>query len=247
MTVNIKFANSIIRINAHARNTNVKVYITDSFRPLGTNVGASRSRHKVGYAIDMNVQGSSFCDGDCLCHSPGNIPEAGARRFIQSIIADSTLWWGGDPSNPIPWNVGSCTTDSVHIQSQSYISSSSYDSEQACLNTQWNAGRFSSFDCSAGASLLEDGAVLAPDEAVPGSPEMFSSSSSAIAAGGGASIVLIVGVTIGVLVFIGIVAIIAFFVLRSKSRNAIAYDRANATAPVAEITMQQSEGKAQFI
>jgi len=249
MTVNIRFADSVIRVNSHARNTNVKVYITDSFRPSGTSIGATRSRHKVGYAIDMNVQqvGGAFCDGDCLCHSAGSIPNDGARRFIQSIIADSTLWWGGDPSKPIAWNVGSCNTDSVHIQSQAYPVSSTYDSEASCLNSAWDAGRFSSFDCSAGASLLEDGAVLAPDEAVPGSPESFASSSSVIAAGGGVSIALIGGVVVGVVVLIGIVGFIAFFVLRSKSRSVIEYDRANTGARVAEITMQQGNGKAQFI
>jgi len=159
LTVNVKFSDEVVRIHSHAQNARIRVYITDSFRRIGSgNYGASRSRHKVGFALDMNANG---CNSACMCNLR-SISNAGAKRFLQAVVADSTLHWGADPSNPINWSIYSggrlqCSKDSVHIQSRTYEDGgSTYDSMRTCLSNEYSAGRFQSFSCASGVALLND-------------------------------------------------------------------------------------------
>ena len=159
LTVNAKFSDEVVRIHSHAQNARIRVYITDSFRRIGaSNYGASRSRHKVGFALDMNANG---CNSACMCRL-NSISNAGAKRFLISVVADSTLHWGADPSAPINWPIYSggvlrCSKDSVHIQSRTYEDGgSNYDSMRTCLSNEYSASRFQRFSCSSGVALLND-------------------------------------------------------------------------------------------
>jgi hypothetical protein len=154
VVVNNDFADEVIRINAHARNAGIKLYITDSFRSSSAGYGAARSRHKAGFALDLNANG---CNAACLC-AGRSISNTGARNFVTAVMADSTLHWGGDPARPIAWSVGGCSRDSVHFQSSNYPlqSTSAYDAAVPCLNTAFRNSQFTSFSCGSGAGLLNE-------------------------------------------------------------------------------------------
>lgn len=152
VTVNSDFADEFIRLDAHARNAGIKLYITDSFRASTAGYGAARSRHKAGFAIDLNANG---CNAACMCGGT-SISNSGARNFVTAVMADSTLHWGGDPRRPIPWSVGGCSRDSVHFESTNYQAGSNYDTIVPCLNTAFRAGQFSSFSCGSGIGLLNE-------------------------------------------------------------------------------------------
>ena len=89
----------------------VKVYITDSYRPVGRIVNgivkqANCSNHAAGHAIDMNVQyklrdgTKKICNSDCLGNPRGR-PQA-VSDFLQ-CVKNAGLRWGGDfsPRDPV--------------------------------------------------------------------------------------------------------------------------------------------------
>jgi hypothetical protein len=89
----------------------VKVYITDSYRPVGRIVNgivkqANCSNHAAGHAIDMNVQYKlrdgtrKICNSDCLGNPRGR-PQA-VSDFLQ-CVKNAGLRWGGDfsPKDPV--------------------------------------------------------------------------------------------------------------------------------------------------
>jgi len=93
------FVQHIQQINDYAGQSNVKVYITSSFRKNASVGGAivppaTKSNHMVGHAIDMNVMynGNTLCNSVCLA---GTMPPA-VHTFIQKIRNDPALRWGGD-------------------------------------------------------------------------------------------------------------------------------------------------------
>lgn len=151
MTINVRFIDEVQRVHAHARAAGATVYITDSFRPVNAGYGAGTSRHKAGFAIDMNASG---CNADCMCRVPTRVPAV--TTFLRRIMADPNLHWGGDPSKPINWRVGSCSRDSVHIQSRTYEAGSNYNAECACLGRENSAGRYRSFSCPSMAALNDE-------------------------------------------------------------------------------------------
>ncbi|MBK8501051.1 MAG: M15 family metallopeptidase [Saprospiraceae bacterium] len=80
--------------------------VTSSFRTT-TNVAgaivtpAIRSNHLAGHAIDMNVvydNGTKSANSKVLAKYP-SVPEP-VRRFINSIILDPGLRWGGQFNTP---------------------------------------------------------------------------------------------------------------------------------------------------
>ncbi len=92
------------RINEYAKQAEVTIVVTSSFRTT-TNVKgaivppAKMSNHLVGHAIDMNVQfASGFANSGVLKQFP-NVPNP-VRTFIQSIRNDADLRWGGDFNTP---------------------------------------------------------------------------------------------------------------------------------------------------
>ena len=104
------FVPKLKKINAHAEAADVHVYVTSSFRTT-TNVQgaivkpATFSNHLAGHAIDMNViyGNNNWANSKVLAKFP-NVP-APVKQFIQSIIADNELRWGGNFT----------ATDPVHI------------------------------------------------------------------------------------------------------------------------------------
>ncbi|WP_460219750.1 M15 family metallopeptidase [Psychroserpens sp. MEBiC05023] len=96
----IEFAPILDKINRHAVDANISVYITSSFRTT-TNVNgaivepAIFSNHLAGHGIDMNViyDNNKWANSKVLKKYP-NIPDP-VRRFIKAIIDDPDLRWGG--------------------------------------------------------------------------------------------------------------------------------------------------------
>lgn len=151
MTINVRFIDEIQRVHGHARASGATLTITDSYRSPSAGYGAGMSRHKVGFAIDMNANG---CNADCMCRVPTRV--SAVTTFLRRLMADPNLHWGGDPSKPINWRVGSCSRDSVHIQSTRYEAGSNYGSEQSCLAREYSAGRFRTFSCPQIAALNDE-------------------------------------------------------------------------------------------
>ena len=96
----VQFIPALEKINQHAEEANVKVYVTSSFR-TSTNVNgaivkpAKFSNHMAGHGIDMNViySNGKWSNSDVLLKYP-NVP-APVKQFIEAIINDSSLRWGG--------------------------------------------------------------------------------------------------------------------------------------------------------
>jgi hypothetical protein len=202
LTVNVRFIDEVQRIHAHARAAGVSIYITDSFRNANAGYGAGTSRHKAGFALDMNAGG---CNADCMCRVPTRVGTV--TTFLRRVMADSTLHWGGDPRNPIMWRVGSCSRDSVHIQSTRYEAGSNYQAEVSCLGREASAGRFRSFSCPSIAALNDDAAFA--------NLEQFNAEDGTSAEGltDGET----AGVAIGVIIAIALAcAVVVFFVVRRR-------------------------------
>ena len=112
---NQHFLPALRRINQYAQESQVKVYVTSSFRPAGYVNGAivapaTFSNHLIGHAIDMNlVDGpeATFLNAQAL--SQKTLPPATAA-FIQAIREDPELRWGGDFQ----------VRDVVHIDDNAY-------------------------------------------------------------------------------------------------------------------------------
>ena len=106
----IEFAPMLDKINTHAKNADVFIYITSSFRTT-TNVNgaivepATFSNHLAGHGIDMNViyGDNKWANSKVLAKYP-DLPDP-VRHFLKSIIDDPDLRWGGTFQ----------TTDPVHI------------------------------------------------------------------------------------------------------------------------------------
>ena len=168
----------------------MRLYITDSFRRSSAGYGAARSRHKAGFAIDMNVNG---CNAACLC-SGRSASNVGARNFLVAVMGDSTLHWGGDPSSPIRWPVGGCQYDSVHFESRQYEAGSNYDTVVPCLN---RVTSFGSFSCSAGAGLLNEEVLMADQIEEDAGKTLSTGAIVAIAIFGALVVALCVAIAIG--------------------------------------------------
>ena len=99
----------IEQIDAYAIKENVKIIITQSFRPSGkvltdTIVPPARmSNHLAGHAVDFNVKlrwrtyDSKVLKKDHLAKLPSPV-----QRFIDSVRKDKTIRWGGDFENEDP-------------------------------------------------------------------------------------------------------------------------------------------------
>lgn len=96
----IQFIPSLEKVNKYAEEANVQVYVTSSFR-TSTNVQgaivkpATFSNHMAGHGIDMNVvhTNGKWANSKILAKHP-NVP-APVKQFLDAIINDSGLRWGG--------------------------------------------------------------------------------------------------------------------------------------------------------
>lgn len=97
------FVPALERLDAYAKETDVEIYVTSSFRqpsePLsGAIVEPARmSNHLVGHAIDMNLRaaGAHFNSAVLRRGNLANLPAA-VRAFIERVRSDPDLRWGGD-------------------------------------------------------------------------------------------------------------------------------------------------------
>lgn len=112
--VNVAFIPSLEKINNYAIKNNVKIQINDAYR-RGTYVPgaivkpASRSNHKVGHAIDMNIiyDGGKVALSTYMMYTNRDNWAPPVKGFIEDIINDKILRWGGKFKHPAP--------DPVHI------------------------------------------------------------------------------------------------------------------------------------
>ncbi|WP_161991936.1 M15 family metallopeptidase [Flagellimonas algicola] len=88
------------KVNDYAEKADVYVYVTSSFRTSSNVNGAivtpaKRSNHMAGHGIDMNViyGNDQWANSKVLNKYPA-VP-APVKKFIDSIIADPKLRWGG--------------------------------------------------------------------------------------------------------------------------------------------------------
>lgn len=106
----VQFVPSLEKINGYAKQANVFVFVTSSFRTT-TNVQgaivkpATFSNHLAGHGIDMNLQfgNGGWANSTVLAKYP-NVPEP-VKQFLTLIINDPKLRWGGKFN----------TKDPVHI------------------------------------------------------------------------------------------------------------------------------------
>lgn len=96
----VEFVPMLDKINAHAEQAQVFIYVTSSFRTT-TNVKgaivkpATFSNHLAGHGIDMNIKygNGGFANSGVLVQYP-NVPPP-VKQFLKSIIDDPELRWGG--------------------------------------------------------------------------------------------------------------------------------------------------------
>lgn len=96
------FVPALKRINQYAKDSDVLIHVTSSFRK-DTNVAnaivtpAKMSNHLIGHAIDMNIRydvnHSKWCNSSALAKTTLPAPVA---KFINAIRNDIGLRWGGD-------------------------------------------------------------------------------------------------------------------------------------------------------
>nr|XP_039255806.1 uncharacterized protein LOC120332593 [Styela clava] len=97
--IELGFENAMDRINGYAGYCKVTVWVTDSYRkdnavvPGAIVTPAVKSNHKVGHAIDMNLQTSKgWCNSECLAGGQNT----DANCFTEKIRGDGILRWGQD-------------------------------------------------------------------------------------------------------------------------------------------------------
>lgn len=98
-----EFAPHLDRLNRFARDLDVEVYVTSSFRRPSDALRASivpparRSNHLVGHAIDMNLKSTSgfFSSQRLRKDALGDLPDE-VREVIERVRQDDVLRWGGD-------------------------------------------------------------------------------------------------------------------------------------------------------
>jgi hypothetical protein len=110
LRVDTDFMPHLDRLNQHALDCKVKIYVTSSAREPGRSVSgaivppASRSNHLVGHAIDMNLQSASgFFNSSKLKKSNfANLPDE-IKDLITLVKNDEVLRWGGEfnPEDPV--------------------------------------------------------------------------------------------------------------------------------------------------
>lgn len=101
---NIAFVPALQKINLYARKNDVKIYIVESFRPANAHLTgtivkpASHSNHKVGHAIDMNIQydGGQLANHNYMYKTNRANWADPVRGFLDDITADQFLRWGGN-------------------------------------------------------------------------------------------------------------------------------------------------------
>lgn len=106
----VTFVPALEKINDYAKQANVFIYVTSSFRTT-TNVKgaivkpATYSNHLAGHGIDMNIR---FGDGEwanskVLANYP-NVPQP-VNYFLSLIIDDPELRWGGNFNDKDPVHI----------------------------------------------------------------------------------------------------------------------------------------------
>jgi len=106
------FINSMNRLNSYAKQNNLTLFVTSSFRKANQKVNgaivppAKKSNHLAGHAIDMNIESngkwydSKLMRRENIKNLPYNI-----QIFFNDIKKDKRLRWGGDFSRQDPVHI----------------------------------------------------------------------------------------------------------------------------------------------
>ena len=114
--VHPNFSESLDRLNDFAQGSGIEIYVTSSFRTSSNSQirqisPATRSRHLIGYAIDVNVKyADKFYNSRLLSKYPNDLPDP-VVEFIQHIIDDPLLEWGGHFNVKDPVHIGLIATE----------------------------------------------------------------------------------------------------------------------------------------
>ncbi len=106
------FLNSMKRINNYAKENNLKLYVTSSFRKANQEINgaivppARMSNHLAGHAIDMNIEYKGKWYDSKLMYKRNfqNLP-ANVQRFFYDLRKDKELRWGGDFNRQDPVHI----------------------------------------------------------------------------------------------------------------------------------------------
>lgn len=137
--VDTLFVPMLDKINDYAKQADVEIYVTSAFRSLAKTEAlrqtktvvppARKSNHMVGHAIDMNIRYKNapsdsaylMANSRMLAKYP-NVP-APVKQFLDYIIEDGTLRWGGKFRTP----------DVVHIDDGLNVHNKAKWDERYCL------------------------------------------------------------------------------------------------------------------
>ena len=110
--VDFDFVPYMDRINSYAKNSNVIIYVTSSFRKKKHKLAgiivppSKKSNHLVGHAIDINIFFDNVLyESEEIKKSNWAKLPVNVKNFLNQIQKDRTLRWGGDFK----------TEDTVHI------------------------------------------------------------------------------------------------------------------------------------
>lgn len=106
----VEFIPALEKINGYAKQANVRIHVTSSFRTT-TNVRgaivkpATYSNHLAGHGIDMNVVygNGGWANSTMLAKYP-NVPQP-VKYFLSLIINDPELRWGGNFNDKDPVHI----------------------------------------------------------------------------------------------------------------------------------------------
>lgn len=136
---NVGFTASLDKINNYAAKNNVQIYITNSFRRYNNVPGAivtpaKWSNHKVGHAIDMNIvyrdenNHKSIANSSMMHPDNRNNWPAPVKGFLEDIINDPTLKWGGTFNHPDPVHIDDrFNNDRTKWEEQRKLAIAAYD------------------------------------------------------------------------------------------------------------------------
>ena len=108
IVVDLAFVPCMDKVNDYARENNVVICVTHSFREKNQKLTgaivppAIKSNHLVGHAIDMNVLFNDvlYESKDMYTTKWGTLP-LNVKNFLCQVRKDSSLQWGGDFEDPV--------------------------------------------------------------------------------------------------------------------------------------------------
>jgi len=110
--IDYPFVKTMNTINNYAKESNITLYVTSSFRKVNQKVKgaivtpARRSNHLAGHAIDMNISyKGKWYDSKLMNKNNFNKLPVNIRSFFNKIRNNPNIRWGGDFSRQDPVHI----------------------------------------------------------------------------------------------------------------------------------------------